>query len=83
MAVFSTAVKRFAPSVLVALSAPLWVPAVHRALRPVVQGLFKGGVLLSESIKEGASKIGETFSDMAAEAKASTQQESENNEGGA
>ena len=69
--------KSLGPSLLVAISAPLWVPAVHRAGRPFVRGAIKGGVLLAGSVKESVIRLRETAADVSAEIQAEIEAENE------
>jgi len=69
--------KSLGPSLLVAISAPMWVPAIHRAGRPFVRGAIKGGVLLAGSVKEGVIRLRETAADVSAEIQAEIEAEND------
>jgi hypothetical protein len=77
---FSSTAKVIGPSLVVAATAPLVLPAFYRAARPVVLALIKAGILLGESMKEGAARMSETVADMTAEVQASHEQDSDETE---
>ena len=53
-----------------ALLAPLVAPAVTNVLRPAAKAVIKGGILAYDKGREAAAQLGETTSDIAAEARA-------------
>ena len=63
-------VRLFGPSLLVGLAAPFVFPVVRRSIGPLAKGLIKGGVLLTESLKDAAADARERFNDVVAEVKA-------------
>jgi hypothetical protein len=67
----------FGPSLLVGLAAPFIFPPVRRAMRPIVLGLLKGGLLFGQSAKDAADQAREQLSDLLAEAKAQLAREAE------
>jgi hypothetical protein len=53
----------------VMILAPIVVPIVASALRPVVKAAIKGGMIAYGKMKETAAETAETIEDLAAEAK--------------
>ena len=57
----------------VAILAPLVLPTVARAARPLARAALKSGLLLLEKGRETAAELGEVMEDLVAEAKADIQ----------
>jgi hypothetical protein len=55
-------------SLAAAALAPVWRPALTRWGRPAVKGAIKQGVVAYAVLRERASEMGETMSDLLAEA---------------
>jgi len=55
-------------SLAAAALAPVWRPALSRWGRPAVKGAIKQGVVAYAVLRERASEMGETMSDLLAEA---------------
>jgi len=55
-------------SVAAASLAPVWRPALSRWGRPVLKGAIKQGVLAYAVLRERTAEMGETMSDLVAEA---------------
>ena len=55
-------------SLAAAALAPVWRPALSRWGRPAVKGAIKQGVVAYTVLRERASEMGETMSDLLAEA---------------
>ncbi len=66
--------KGYMPSLAVgigvALLAPILLPAVACAFRPLAKGLVKGTLTVADTVKEFTVSTGEHLSDLYAEAKA-------------
>jgi hypothetical protein len=58
----------FAIAVAAAVFRPLWAPALARLGRPAAKGAIKQGVLAYEIGRERIAELGETMSDLMAEA---------------
>jgi Protein of unknown function (DUF5132) len=67
--------RLFGPSIVVGLAAPFVFPGLRRSLRPVMEGVVKGGLALSESFKEAAADAREQMSDLLAKVRAEREQE--------
>lgn len=50
--------------------APVVIPVVKRAGRPLAKSLVRGGLLLYESSREAVARVGETMEDVIAEVRA-------------
>jgi hypothetical protein len=74
MGLFDNGLKFSVPGILaglgVALAAPVVLPAVAAASRPLAKSLIRGYLVLADTVKEVAAETGEQISDMVAEAKA-------------
>lgn len=60
-----------------AIVAPLLVPALGGLLRPAAKAVIKGGIVAYDWGRQAAAQVGETTSDMVAEARADAQQTGE------
>ena len=58
----------------VAILAPLVLPTVARAARPLARAAIKSGLLLLEKGRETAAELGEVMEDLVAEAQAEIQE---------
>ena len=56
--------------VAAAVAAPLITPAMSNLLRPAAKAVIKGGILAYDQGREAVAQLGETASDIAAEARA-------------
>jgi hypothetical protein len=74
------AIRLFGPSLVVGLVAPFVFPPLRRAARPVAKELLKGGLLLTESLKEAAIEARDQLSDLLAEVKAEREREAAQSE---
>jgi hypothetical protein len=67
--------KGIAIGIGVAILAPLLLPTVAKAARPLARAAIKSGILLLEKGRETAAELGEVVDDLLAEAKAEIEQD--------
>jgi len=74
MAVLKDMSKGWIPGIMVGvgvtLAAPVILPALGAALRPLAKSAIKGGIALGDRIKEVTAEAREQFCDLVAEVKA-------------
>jgi hypothetical protein len=70
----STTGKGIAIGIGVAILAPLVLPTVAKAARPLARAAIKSGLLLFEKGRETAAELGEVVEDLLAEAQAEIEQ---------
>jgi Protein of unknown function (DUF5132) len=63
--------------IAIGLGAFLLVPTLGQVLRPAAKALIKGGILAYQGAYQGLAEIGETASDLVAEARAELEQQGE------
>jgi hypothetical protein len=66
--------KGIAIGIGVAILAPLLLPTVAKAARPLARAAIKSGLLLFEKGRETAAELGEVMEDLLAEAQAEIEQ---------
>lgn len=74
MAIWENMWKGYMPNIVlgvgVALVAPVVLPAVAALMRPLAKGVIKGGLVLTDKMKEMTAEGSEQVSDLVAEVKA-------------
>jgi hypothetical protein len=74
MALFDELNAAWLPSVFLgvgaALLAPAILPALSAGIRPLTKAVVKGGLMVTDMVREVVSEAGEQFSDLVAEARA-------------
>jgi len=58
----------------IAVLAPVLVPIIAGAARPLARAAIKTGIIMFEKGREAAAEVGEVFDDLVAEARADMQQ---------
>jgi Protein of unknown function (DUF5132) len=66
--------KGWGPTILIgvgaALLAPVVIPVLGAAVRPVAKGLIRGYLAITEQVREYSAELGEQFGDLVAEVQA-------------